>query len=267
VWTNATTRPPSLTKEGPVHETELTRLPFLAPLSAGAQRAVLDVAEVEHHPRGHVFFSGGDPANELFILIDGKVKLTRRAQRQPAPPPPIRGKVTVKELRRRAAAPPVRESVLWLMGPGEMFGELSLFDQGKRSTSATASSDVTVLRIPGPAMRQLIDRDQELAAAMLHQLASRLRRSDDQTAGLLTSDLPGRLAHLLLSLADRFGVRTRYGVRVQHDLTQSELAQIVGASRESVNKALADFEQRKIIQVEVGAVVIRDAAKLTARVG
>jgi len=246
---------------------DLSRVPFLASLSPQSQQDLLAASVLEPHRRGHVFFSGGDEPTDLYILVEGKVKLTRRARRQPAPLPPIRGKVTVKELRRRAQPPPVRESVLWLMGPGEMFGELSLFDTGHRSTSATAATDGVTLRTPGPVMRDLIDTHHDVAQAMLRQMASRLRRSDDQTAGLLLSDLPGRLAHLLLSLAERFGERTPRGIVVQHDLTQSEMAQIVGSSRESVNKALSEFEQRGLIQVEVGTVVIRDPRRLNARVG
>ncbi|WP_203567803.1 Crp/Fnr family transcriptional regulator [Aestuariimicrobium ganziense] len=247
--------------------TELTRLPFLAGLSAASRGELLAQSAIEQHSRGHVFFSSGDAPDDLHIIIDGKVKLTRRARRQPPPLPPITGKVTVKELRRRAQAQPVRESLLWLMGPGEMFGELSLFDVGNRSTSATASTDGATLRITGSAMRTLIATHHDICQAMLRQMASRLRRSDDQTAGLLVSDLPGRLAHLLLSLAERFGERTGEGIQVRHDLTQSEMAQIVGSSRESVNKALSDFEQRGIVEVGVGSLLIRDADKLTARVG
>lgn len=247
--------------------TDLSRLPFVAALSTESQRDLLARAAVESHTRGHVFFTGGDIPRDLFILVEGKVKLTRRARRQPAPPPPITGKVTVKDLRRRAHPPPVRESLLWLMGPGEMFGELSLFDTGHRSTSATASTDGSALRIPGSEMRALIDTHHDIARAMLRQMASRLRRSDDQTAGLLLSDLPGRLAHLLLSLGERFGQRQPSGIVVQHDLTQSEMAQIVGASRESVNKALSEFEHRGLISVEVGTVTLKDPQRLSARVG
>lgn len=222
-------------------------------------------AQVADLPKGATLFTVGDPANEVFLLLEGKVKLTRRARHQPAPPPPLRGKVTVKELRRRAQAAPVRESLLWLMGPGEMFGELSVFDAGERSTTATAQTACRVLRIKGPELRALLEERHDVAQALLRQMATRLRRSDDQSARFILSDVPGRLAALLTSLAERFGQETERGLEVTHDLTQAELAQVVGSSRESVNKALTEFEQRGLISVNSRSVVIHDQARLAAR--
>ena len=244
---------------------DVSHVPFFTGLSDASRDQVLAAASVEQLPKSHPVFRSGQDATEAFILLSGKVKLTRPSLQQPPPLPPIKGRVTVKELRRRAQAQQVRESLLWLMGPGEMFGELSIFDGGARSTAATTQTEASVLRFPGATLRHLVESNPEVSAAMLRQLATRLRRSDNQSAGFILSDVPGRLAHLLLSLGERFGEPTTKGLSVPHDLTQAEIAQIVGASRESVNKALSEFENRGLITVNSRSVVLHDQDKLQAR--
>ena len=244
---------------------DVSTVPFLAGLPDEGRQAVLACASLIELAKGKTVFVSGDPADEVYLLLEGKVKLTRPARHQPPPLPPLRGKVTVKELRRRAQAMQVRESLLWLMGPGEMFGELSVFDSGHRSTTATAQTPCRVLRISGSDMRRLVEERHDVAQALLQQMAARLRRSDNQSSRFILSDVPGRLASLLVSLCDRFGTPMGSGWEVAHDLTQAELAQVVGASRESVNKALTDFEQRGILTVQSRTVVIHDLERLTAR--
>ncbi|HLU72859.1 MAG TPA: Crp/Fnr family transcriptional regulator, partial [Nonomuraea sp.] len=105
----------------------------------------------------------------------------------------------------------------------------------------------------------------EVALHLLRALAQRLRRTNDVLADLVFTDVPGRVAKQLLDLAERFGTRTEDGMRVHHDLTQEELAQLVGASRETVNKALADFAHRGWLRIEAKAVVILDHDRLYNR--
>jgi CRP-like cAMP-binding protein len=96
-------------------------------------------------------------------------------------------------------------------------------------------------------------------------LARRLRRTNDALADLIFTDVPGRVAKALLELASRFGTPEGEGVRVHHDLTQEELAQLVGASRETVNKALADFASRGWMRVDSRAVTLLDRERLARR--
>ena len=104
-----------------------------------------------------------------------------------------------------------------------------------------------------------------VARGLLAQLAGRLRKANDVVADLVFSDVPGRVAKALLDLADRFGRTADDGVHVHHDLTQEELAQLVGASRETVNKALADFASRGWLRLEPRSVVIMDVDRLRRR--
>jgi CRP/FNR family cyclic AMP-dependent transcriptional regulator len=100
---------------------------------------------------------------------------------------------------------------------------------------------------------------------MLQALAKRLRRANDVVADLVFTDVPGRVAKNLLDLAARFGEQDGDGLHVHHDLTQEELAQLVGASRETVNKALADFAARGWLQISARSVLILDTERLRRR--
>lgn len=190
--------------------------------------------------RGDVLFHEGDSGDRLYIVVDGKVKLGR-------------------------SAPDGRENLLAVMGPGQMFGELSLFDPGPRSATVTAVTDATFASLSHEDLLRWLDGRPTVARTLLTQLASRLRKSNDVVADLVFSDVPGRVAKALLDLSDRFGRTADDGVHVHHDLTQEELAQLVGASRETVNKALADFASRGWIRLEPRSVVIMDIERLGKR--
>jgi CRP/FNR family cyclic AMP-dependent transcriptional regulator len=146
-----------------------------------------------------------------------------------------------------------------------MFGELSLFDPGPRSATVTAVTDATFASLSHEDLLRWLDGRPIVARGLLSQLAARLRKSNDVVADLVFSDVPGRVAKALLDLADRFGRTADDGVHVHHDLTQEELAQLVGASRETVNKALADFASRGWLRLEPRSVVIMDVERLSRR--
>jgi CRP/FNR family cyclic AMP-dependent transcriptional regulator len=190
--------------------------------------------------RGDVLFREGDEGDRVYVVIEGKIKLGRTSSDG-------------------------RENLLALLGPGQMFGELSLFDPGPRSATATAVTDTTLLGLGHSALLPWLTGRPEVSRGLLLQLASRLRRSNDTLADLVFSDVPGRVAKALLELSERFGAPTNEGIRVEHDLTQEELAQLVGASRETVNKALADFTSRGWIRLEQRSVVLLDVDRLRRR--
>ena len=190
--------------------------------------------------RGDVLFNEGDSGNQLYVVIEGKIKLGRTSADG-------------------------RENLLAILGPGQMFGELSFFDPGPRSATATAVTDVALKSLGHDALSPVLKSHPDVALALLHQLAGRLRRTNEVVGDLVFSDVPGRVAKALLDLAGRFGRQADDGVHVNHDLTQEELAQLVGASRETVNKALADFAARGWMRVDSRAVTILDAERLSRR--
>ena len=190
--------------------------------------------------RGEVLFHEGDSGDRLYVVTDGKVKLGRRSADG-------------------------RENLIAILGPGQMLGELSLFDPGPRSATVTAVTDATFLSLSHEDLLRWLDGRPAVARGLLAQLAGRLRKANDVVADLVFSDVPGRVAKALLDLADRFGRTADDGVHVHHDLTQEELAQLVGASRETVNKALADFASRGWLRLEPRSVVIMEVDRLRRR--
>lgn len=190
--------------------------------------------------RGEVLFVEGDEGDRLYIITEGKIKLGHSSEDG-------------------------RESLLAILGPGEMIGELTLFDPGKRSTTATAVSPASMLCLDHSDLVQILDTNPEVAKHLLRALAQRLRRTNESLSDLVFSDVPGRVAKALLDLAERFGAPADDGTHVPHDLTQEELAQLVGASRETVNKSLADFVSRGWIRLEGRAVTLLDVDRLARR--
>lgn len=190
--------------------------------------------------RGEVLFEEKDPGTRLYIITEGKIKLGH-------------------------TSPDGRENLLAVLGPGEIIGELTLFDPGPRSTTATAVSPVSLLYLDHSDLVTTLYNNPSMSKHMLRALARRMRRTNESLADLVFSDVPGRVAKALLDLADRFGTQTEAGIHVPHDLTQEELAQLVGASRETVNKSLADFVSRRWIQLEGRAVTLLDVDRLARR--
>lgn len=196
--------------------------------------------QTESFPRGTTIFDEGEPGDTLYIIIGGKVKLARHA-------------------------PDGRENLLSVMGPSDMFGELSIFDPGPRTSSAVCVTEVETATMDSEMLRTWINDHPEISQQLLRVLARRLRRTNASLADLIFTDVPGRVAKTLLQLANRFGTQEGSGLRVNHDLTQEEIAQLVGASRETVNKALATFAQRGWIRLEGKSVVIVDTEHLARR--
>ncbi len=215
-----------------------------APLFSGLDDEVASALEASMSSsslrRGEILFSEGDDGNQLYVVTEGKIKLGR-------------------------TSPDGRENLLAILGPGQMFGELSFFDPGPRSATATAVTDVELKSLGHEALSPVLNAHPDVAHALLNQLAGRLRRTNEVVGDLVFSDVPGRVAKALLDLASRFGRRADDGIHVNHDLTQEELAQLVGASRETVNKALADFASRGWLRLEPRSVVILDLERLQRR--
>ena len=213
----------------------IARIPLFEGMSPEEQDELRAMMTQTTLRRGETLFNEGDAGDRLYILLAGKVKLGH-------------------------ASADGRENLLAVLGPGEVVGELTLFDPGPRSTTATAVAPTELLTLEHSQLMGFIESHPTLAKDMLRALAQRLRRTNTALADLVFSDVPGRVAK-----ADRFGSTTEDGVHVPHDLTQEELAQLVGASRETVNKSLAEFVSRGWIRLEGRAVTLLDVDRLRRR--
>ena len=218
----------------------MRRAPLFAALDHEAGDALLKQMSTVHLERGDVLFREGDDGDTLYVIGEGKVKLGR-------------------------SSADGRENLVAILGPGEMFGELSLFDPRSRTMTATAVAETQLMGLRNDSLTGLLAGRPEVSKALLAALAQRLRRTNEHLADLVFTDVPGRVAKALLDLAERFGRPVEDGVMVSHDLTQEELAQLVGASRETVNKALADFASRGWLKLEARAVLLHDVDRLRRR--
>jgi CRP/FNR family cyclic AMP-dependent transcriptional regulator len=223
-------------------EDELGNAPLFAALDEEAASALRSSMSEVRLVRGQTLFTEGESGDRLYVVTAGKIKLVH-------------------------TAPDGRENLLAVLGRGEMFGELSLFDPGPRTATATAVTKATLVGLGHDDLELWLRGRPEVATHLLAALAQRLRRTNEHLADLVFRDVPGRVAKALLDLARRFGVQSEDGLHVTHDLTQEELAQLVGASRETVNKALADFAARGFLRLQARAVVILDVERLSRRAG
>jgi CRP/FNR family transcriptional regulator len=218
----------------------LSATPLLKELSEGDTNSLLPHVHVVTLRRGDRLYDEGDIDDQLYVVIDGKVKLTRTSSDG-------------------------REVLVRVQGPGDMFGELAMFDPTYRTSNASAVTDARLAAIAHDDLRAVLVDRPAIALLLLRELAQRLRIITDANTNLIFTDVPGRVAKALLELADKFGTEQEDGTLVSHDLTQEELAQLVGASRETVNKALADFAARGWIQLSAKSVLLLDPDRLRRR--
>ena len=223
-----------------IDEAVVRKAPIFSGLDESAASSLRASMSLVKLRKGQSLFKEGDDGDHLFIVSNGKVKLGTKS-------------------------PDGRENLLMILGPGDMFGDLSLFDSGPRTATATAVTDTKLLSLGQDKVIPWVKEHPEVSLHLLARLASRLRRTNEVVGDLVFSDGPGRVAKALIDLGVKFGDKREEGLFVNHDLTQEELAQLVGASRETVNKALADFAQRGWLRLEARAVMILDYERMLKR--
>jgi CRP/FNR family cyclic AMP-dependent transcriptional regulator len=214
---------------------------FLAtvPLFNGLDRSELEkfaeVTREKSYPKGSVILFEDDPGDSLFVVRDGRVKV-----------------VLIGE--------DGREVILGVLGVGEYFGELSLIDDRPRSAHVIAMEDSNLLVLRREDFRKRVESSPSVAWSLLTELSRRLRRADDKIGGLVLLDVPGRIARLLLDLAEESGANA-----IEKTLTHQTIAQMIGASRETVSRAMKDFQDAGWITVERRRIAIADRAALEQR--
>lgn len=224
----------------PIDQEVIRKAPLFTALDDAASASLLANMVSVKIAKGTILFAEGDGGDQLYVIAEGKLKLG-------------------------TSSGDGRENLLSILGPGEMFGELSLFDPGPRTSTATAVTDAKLLSLGQEKLLPWLVENPKVSLQLLAGLAQRLRRTNEAVGDLVFSDVPGRVAKALIDLGERFGKKTDEGLFVHHDLTQEELAQLVGASRETVNKALADFAGRNWLKLDGRAVLITDFERLLKR--
>ncbi len=168
-----------------------------------------------------------DRGDQVYVLVDGTVKIFV---------PQLDG----------------REVILSFLGPGDTVGEMSLVDSAGRSANVVTMERTTCLTMDRASFHRTLLSTPQMAYNLARLLSRRLRLANEQIQALSTLDLKGRVARQILAFSDQYGVEGPQGVRIPLRLTQSDLAAIVGASRERVNQVVVEFKNRGLITVDPG---------------
>ena len=184
--------------------------------------------------RGATIFSKGDPGNSLIAVISGTVKIS-------------------------ISSPDGRNAILNLIGSGEIFGEVAVLDGQARTADAIANTNCEIFVIDRREFLPFVRSQPALAMKFIELLCTRLRWTSDQFEQVILQDLPGRLASALIRLTERH--KEAQGGRTIV-VTQQEISEMVGMSRESINKQLRAWALRNWVRLEHGAIVVLDAESL-----
>lgn len=187
--------------------------------------------------KGSVILMEDEIGSALFIIIDGKVKVSRLDETG-------------------------REVILSILGPGEVFGEMSLLDGMKRSATVSALTDTEVLIIYRDDFLNLLNKHPQIAISLLKELTQRLRKADMQIKSLSLKDAQGRVGCVLIMLADDLGKMYKGHVIVEGLPTQQDLANMAGTSRETVSRILSKFEKMGLIKIEGRNLIILEYEKM-----
>jgi CRP/FNR family transcriptional regulator, cyclic AMP receptor protein len=169
--------------------------------------------------------------------------------------------VTAGAVRLSSVTASGREVVVGLLCRGDLFGESALLGHPSQ-VHAQAVGPTIVLALPISSLRAILERNPETAEQLLRLIAARLHRTSAALEDALSADVPTRVVGRLRDLATRHGVPGPTGVRLRIPLTQDELARMVGASREAVNRTVGTLTSRGLLRTEGRTVVIRDPEEL-----
>ena len=213
----------------------LATIPLFSGLPEEELERFAELTRERSYPKGSVILFQDDPGDSLFVLRAGRVKV-----------------VLIGE--------DGREVILGVLEPGAHFGELALIDDQPRSAHVIAMEDAQLLVLRREDFKRRVEANPTVAWALLTELSRRLRRADVKIGGLVLLDVPGRIARLLLDLADETGSEL-----IEKPLTHQTIAQMIGASRETVSRAMKDFQDAGLIRVERRRISIADRDALEKR--
>ena len=210
---------------------------LFADLDPAVQERVVALGVTRRLGDGEILFQKGDDGDALFGVLAGKIRIV-------------------------ASSAGGKEVLLNIMEPGEVFGEIALLDGLPRTADAVAMGPTDLMMIRRPEFTGLLERQPRLAVHLLELLCARLRWMSERIEDTSFLALPARLAKRLLGLADLYGEETEQGTRIGLPISQNELGQLMGTSRESINKHLQTWRRQGWIELERRHVIIRDAEGL-----
>ncbi|HEY9855147.1 MAG TPA: Crp/Fnr family transcriptional regulator [Stenomitos sp.] len=200
--------------------------------------AIASIARKRQVPKGSILFYVDDPGNACYIVVDGKVKIVVNSGDG-------------------------REHILGILGPSDLFGEMSLIDGQPRSATAIAVEETSVLTIQREEFMRLLADHPGIAMKLLVVLTRRLRLTDAHVESLAFLSAPGRVARLLIQLASQSGEKTDEGKPAfSTRMTRQEMANLTGTSRETFTRVLMDYQDRGLVSIDRNLFVLQNEPKL-----
>lgn len=202
-----------------------------------------DLQEIERRskartfPRGTPVYLPLDETNSVFLLASGRVKICH-------------------------LTPDGKQSILAFIEPGELFGELAMLDTGPRNEYAESVEKSTIVLIPGEVMQRTMAANAGVTLGVTKLIGLRRRRIEQRLKNLLFLSNRERLTHLLLELAEQYGVRENTGLRLRIQLSHQDLANVIGSTRETVTVVLGELQQEGLVSLGRRRLVILDLQRL-----
>ena len=202
-----------------------------------------DLAEVERRsrvrkfPKGNPIYLPADQADAVLLIISGRAKIC-------------------------SFTPEGKQAILGFIEPGEIFGELAIFDEGEREEYAEATEASTVVLIPADEVNRLMDANPHVALGVTKLIGLRRRRIERRLKYLLFRSNRERLVHLLLELAEDYGNSTTDGVELGIKLSHQDLANIIGSTRETVTVVLGELQNEGHLRVGRRKITLRNLQRL-----
>ena len=210
-------------------------------LNQAALSRVEAKCQVKRLRRGAVVYISGEPAERVFAVGEGMIKLSTLSAEG-------------------------REGTLALLGAGEIFGELEVIEDTARGHLATAAHDSVVLSIPKASFLELMRRQQDFAFQVTVRLGQKVTEFQSRISCLLFKGAHSRLSELLLDFGRRYGLKTPEGTRLRYRFSHRDLASLIGVSRETVSHTLGELRRSGILSTRSGHIVIHRPKELSARV-
>jgi len=221
----------------------LEQAPLFSVLHPSDLRVLASRFHLVRYAKGDVIFREGEPAERLFLVDTGRVKLS-------------------------ISSPSGQEMLIAVLGRGQIFGELEVIDRGSRAMDARAMEAAELYSFMSDVFWTMLENRPALARRLLELMARRLRRADQTSQDLVFFDAPTRLARRLLQLAEEHGEAAGSGqesIKVTVRVTQEEMAQMIGVTRESANRLIASFSGRGWIEWNDGYPIILEPESLMRR--
>src|ERR1043166_547439 len=226
----ANRRPAAVTRAEPEL---LARVGLFADLTTAELVGLAALMRPRPYAKDEVIYLKGDPGTAFYVIASGKVKIA-------------------------LTSPDGKELIIRRLGPGDFHGELALLDDQPRSADSIATEQSVLLVLQRDAFRQFLHDHPEAATKLLATVSQYLRRNAELIQDATFLDVPARLARILLELAGATseGSLPPAGTVITDKLKQSELASLVGATRESINKWLGSFEKQGLIRYDKGQITL-----------